>query len=71
MNSHLETFVEWKSLQFHRVSNRYYINCNGSMYKLSKEEADALRAELDRQQLDNPMTAAEWIETQITNYKLA
>lgn len=64
----LQTYVQWKSLHFHRISDRHYINCNGSTYFLTKLQTSRLLNEIERKGFDQPLTAAEYIYSHLSRY---
>ena len=64
----LQSYVEWKSVQFFRVANRYYINANQKSYQLTPTEAEELHDRIEKE-TDTPLTAAFYILSQLHLYQ--
>lgn len=67
----IETYVEWQSLWFYRITSRYYIDCNGCTYTLFQSAAEDLNHKIQQGNFSNPMVAAEFVQTQLPNYQRA
>lgn len=67
----LQTYVQWKSLHFHRISDRHYIECNGDVYSLTKWQVTRLLNKLKKLGIEQPLTAAGYIISNLSRYKRA
>lgn len=57
----VQYFINYKSVSMHRVGNNFYLNASGNTYSLKEVDVIDLMAEMSIRNLDNPLTAANFL----------
>jgi hypothetical protein len=60
----IQTFVNYGNVELERVGGNYYLRAVGETYSLSMENISDLLNELDKAEINQPLTAATYIYQQ-------